>query len=87
MPEAEREYPREPQVEKVEKRDIDEQENALSSHGLRKETAKKTEKAPKSDTILTPKKPYRAEDLYKAVEREMEDMMMDMREKFRKKKR
>ena len=45
------------------------------------------EKPSMSDTILTPKKPYRAEDLYRAVEKEMEDMMMDMKEKFRRKKR
>jgi len=45
------------------------------------------EETPKSDTILTPKKPYKEEDLYKAVEREMEDMMMDMKDKFRRKRR
>lgn len=45
------------------------------------------EKPAKSDTILTPKKPFKAEDLYEAVEKEMEDMMLDMKDKFRKKKR
>lgn len=51
-------------------------------------SAKKELKEPKeSDTILTPKKPYKAEDLYEAVEREMEDMMMDMKNKFRRKRR
>jgi len=45
------------------------------------------EKPAKSDTILTPKKPFKAEDLYEAVEKEMEDMMLDMKDKFRKTKR
>ncbi|MFC1549437.1 S1C family serine protease [Nitrospirota bacterium] len=67
----------------------------LDAPDFREETAKKTvrppkdelsENKPKSDTILTPPKPYRTEDLYKAVEKEMEDMMKDMKEKFRRKK-
>lgn len=56
--------------------------------------AKPAEKAPiieekplKSDTILTPKKPYKKEDLYRAVEADLEDMMMEMKTKTRNKKR
>jgi len=45
------------------------------------------DKPMKSDTILTPPKPYKAEDLYEAVAKEMEDMMLDMKDKFRKKRR
>lgn len=45
------------------------------------------EKPVRSDTILTPKKPYKAEDLYEAVAKEMEDIMMDMKQKFKRKRR
>jgi serine protease Do len=91
MPEAGIE---EPQEALDEKREMAESEGP-DAQDLRKDTARKKVEAPKkelkepaeSDTILTPKKPYRAEDLYKAVEREMEDMMEDMKEKFRRKRR
>ncbi|MGD0282140.1 MAG: serine protease [Dissulfurispiraceae bacterium] len=46
---------------------------------------KKTETPGKitSDTILTPKRPYRIEDLWAEVEKEMGDMMQEMRERIR----
>lgn len=48
------------------------------------EQAKADEKPLKSDTILTPKKPYSQDDLIKQVEKEMEDIMQEMRGKIRK---
>ncbi len=36
-----------------------------------------------SDTILTPKRPYRIEDLWAEVEKEMGDMMQEMRQRIR----
>ncbi len=35
-----------------------------------------------SDTILTPKRPYRIEDLWAEVEKEMGDMMQEMRQRI-----
>jgi len=43
-----------------------------------KETKKDTKKS-KSDTILTPKKPFTFDDLFSQVEKELEDMMDDMK--------
>lgn len=45
------------------------------------------EKPTKSDTILTPKKPFKNEDLYKAVERDMENLMDEMKGSFKKKRK
>ncbi len=44
--------------------------------------AKIAEEIPE-DKILTPKKPYKIDDLFKETEKEMEDMMEDMRRKIR----
>jgi serine protease Do len=39
--------------------------------------------APESDTILTPERPYEEDALFEQVEREMEDLMEEMRRKIR----
>jgi serine protease Do len=44
---------------------------------------KAEKESPKSDTVLTPKKPYTFDDLFEQVEKEMEDMMDEMRMKIR----
>ena len=48
---------------------------------------KVVEKPVKSDTILTPKKPFKTEELYKAVERDMENLLEEMKGSFKKKRR
>ncbi len=47
------------------------------------ELAETVDEDTKSDTILTPQKPYAYEDLFEEVEKEMEDMMEEMKRKFR----
>jgi len=65
----------------------DEKEEAPADEPVKAPDTDMDDKPMKSDTILTPKKPYKADDLYEAVAKEMEDMMLDMKDKFRKKRR
>ena len=46
------------------------------------EVVEKQTQKPASDTILTPKRPYRIEDLWAEVEKEMGDMMQEMRQRI-----
>lgn len=49
-----------------------------------KELAQQEGERPGSDTILTPKRPYSSDDLFREVEQEMEGLMEEMKRKIRK---
>jgi serine protease Do len=70
-----------PEVKRAEKVEIVEKQtkNPAEDNKIKKtETPKKIP----SDTILTPKRPYRIEDLWAEVEKEMSDMMQEMRQRI-----
>ncbi len=56
---------------------------ADSSPTMQAQTAKEQSRAPKEDRILTPKRPYRLDKFLAEVERDMSDMMEEMRGKIR----
>jgi serine protease Do len=53
------------------------------AENVRAQPTREQERAPKEDRILTPKRPYRMDEFLAEVERDMSDMMEEMRGKIR----
>jgi serine protease Do len=83
----------ESEIKPVEKKKLEKAIDEKKSIKEKKQELLEDEKMATSDTpddmtedrILTPKRPYAIDDLFKQVEREMEDIMEEMRWKIRKK--
>lgn len=54
-----------------------------SAPTMQAQSPKSQDRAPKEDKILTPKRPYRLDEFLAEVERDMSDMMKEMREDIR----